>query len=195
MANGIAGDEQGDIRHHGGVEKAVHHYPADHYAYWCERQVHIDGREPGPGAFGENLVTHGLTEADVCIGDIYCLGQATVCVSQPRQPCWRLNVRFGDPDMARKVQQSQRTGWYYRVLEPGFIAPGDPLERIERPHPDWPLSRILEMFYDDPLNREALSDLLAVEALAESWRGLIGRRLEKNEVERWAPRLDTPAKA
>lgn len=191
--SGIHGDEQGDKRHHGGGDKAVHQYPADHYRAWQAEGTRVDRRDPGPGAFGENLVTYGMTEADVCIGDVFRLGSAMLEVSQARQPCWRLNVRFGDPGMARQVQDSGRTGWYYRVLEPGHARAGDTLECVERPHPQWPLSRILDLFYRDPLNTAELEVLLDLPALAESWRGLVRRRIERGVVEDWQRRLRTPS--
>lgn len=84
---GLDGDEQADLSVHGGPEKAIHHYPFDHYASWrgMRSSVSLDA----PGAFGENISTYGLTEETVCIGDQFQLGTAVVEVSQPRQPCWK----------------------------------------------------------------------------------------------------------
>ncbi len=107
---GFAGDEQADRKHHGGPDKAVHHYAFDHYALWA---AEIGPRDvlARPGAFGENLSTRGIAERDVCIGDVFTLGGATLQVSQSRQPCWKLNARFGFRKMSARVQQSGRTGW------------------------------------------------------------------------------------
>ena len=117
---GFDSDQQGDPVHHGGPQKAVHHYAFEHYAAWQRELKAIDGvRNLAIGGFGENLSTLGLTEANVAIGDIFTLGDAVIQVSQPRQPCWKLGVRFNLAGMARKVQASGRTGWYYRVLQPG----------------------------------------------------------------------------
>ncbi len=185
---GLAGDEQGDTIRHGGPEKAVHHYPFDHYAAWTGDL----GPHPllaGPGAFGENFSTLGLTEATVAIGDVFRLGTALIEVSQGRQPCWKLNERFGRPDMARLVQSSGRTGWYYRVLEPGSVSPDDRLVLQERRAPDWTLARIWHTFYIDPLNREELAGIAALDRLAEGWRGHAARRLQSNTVEDWTRRL------
>ena len=107
---------------HGGPEKAVHHYPFDHYEAWRTELGDI-GLLRQPGAFGENLSAVGLTEADVAVGDVFRLGSAIVEVSQGRQPCWKLNERFGQPTVAKSVQASGRTGWYYRVIETGLVAP------------------------------------------------------------------------
>lgn len=190
--DGLAGDEQGDRRHHGGPEKALHHYAAEHYATWRLELRQRPASRLHPGAFGENVSTLGLTEANVCVGDVFRLGSATVQVSQARQPCWKLNLRFGLPDMAAHVQHSGRTGWYYRVLEAGAVAPGDAFTLIERPCPDWPLARVLHFFFVEPLDRAALEAIAALNALSPSWRELAARRLASNQVESWSGRLATP---
>lgn len=189
---GFAGDRQGDTVRHGGSEKAVHHYPFDHYAAWRsdfgQHALLITS-----GAFGENISTANLTEDTVAIGDVFTLGTAVVEVSQGRQPCWKLNERFGRPDMARRVQSTGRTGWYYRVLTTGIVTPEDRLTLIERRSPDWTLRRIWRAFYVDPLNRTELAGIAALERLAGGWRGHAARRLESNRVEDWTRRLDSPA--
>ncbi|SLN26905.1 MOSC domain-containing protein [Oceanibacterium hippocampi] len=192
---GLAGDAQGDTGRHGGPEKAVHHYPYEHYALWRREAPGLAALLPREGAFGENLSTEGLTEADVCIGDVYRLGTALVQLSQGRQPCWRLNERFGEPAMARRVQETGRTGWYYRVLEEGRVRAGDRMTLVERPAEGWTLQRIMDVLYRDTLNREVLARLVDMPLLAESWRNLARRRLEQQAVEDWSPRLETPAAA
>ena len=136
-----------------------------------------------------------MTEADVCIGDIYRLGTALVEVSQARQPCWRLNERFGNAVMARRVQDTGRTGWYYRVLEEGRVGSGDRLELLDRPAMEWPLSRILHLLYRDTLNTDELTQLAQLSTLTESWRLLARHRLERNAVEDWSRRLNSPEEA
>ncbi|QRI63955.1 MOSC domain-containing protein [Shinella sp. PSBB067] len=186
---GFAGDRQGDPVRHGGPEKAVHHYPFEHYAGWA-RDLGGHPLLDGPGAFGENLSTSGLAEDTVAIGDVFRLGAALIEVSQGRQPCWKLNERFGRTDMARLVQSTGRTGWYYRVLEPGIVAPQESLVLEERRAPEWTLARIWRAFYVDTLNRAELSGIAALERLAEGWRNHARRRLESNRVEDWSKRLD-----
>jgi MOSC domain-containing protein YiiM len=190
---GLQGDQQADRRVHGGPEKALHHYPRDHYAGWAAELPQCEARLAKAGAFGENLSTSGLSETEICIGDICRLGTALVQVSQARQPCWKLNVRFDVPDMALRVQSSGRTGWYYRVLEEGDVAAGDRLELVERPHPDWPLARLLTLLYHDKLNIPALQQVAALAVLAESWRKIARRRLETAVVEDWSKRVSIPA--
>jgi MOSC domain-containing protein YiiM len=189
---GLSGDAQGDSRHHGGPEKAVHHYPFDHYAHWRAEHPDLAWRLAQPGAFGENISTDGLIEADVCIGDIYRLGTALVQVSQGRQPCWRLNERFDDPRMARRVQERGRTGWYYRVLEAGHVAAGDMISLVECPAEGWTLERVLHVLHRDTLNAESLARLAELPQLAASWRDLARRRLDSRAVENWSRRLETP---
>lgn len=189
---GLAGDEQGDRIAHGGVEKAVHHYAFDHYAMWRGELGSPCAVLDAPGAFGENFSTLGITEADVCIGDVFEVGDAVLQVSQARQPCWKLDVRFDERGMARKVQRSGRTGWYYRVLRAGEAAAGDAMRLIERPHPCWTLERLLHVFYVDMLNYEALREIAAIDALAPGWRKLAARRVEAQCVESWARRLGEP---
>ncbi len=193
-AHGLDGDAQGDTRHHGGAEKAVHLYPSDHYAVWRSASPEAIERLR-PGAFGENLVVAGLTEADVCIGDLFSLGEATVQLSQGRQPCWKLNVRFGVRDMARRVQQSGRTGWYFRVIDPGDVRPGDWLSLTSRPNESWPLSRVNAIIYSKTLDRALLQELADLPGLSASWRRLARRRLARQDVEDWDARLRGPARS
>ncbi len=186
---GLSGDAQADRRVHGGPEKAVHHYALDHAAAWRADLPGLPDLLERPGAFGENISTHSLTEHDVCVGDLWRAGSALLQVSQARQPCFKLNLRFGVSDMARRVQASGRTGWYYRVIEEGFVAAGDALDLVERPHPDWPLSRLLHHFYVDRLDAAALREIAGLAALTESWRSLAARRLASGAVEDWRRRL------
>jgi len=187
---GLAGDEQGDLRVHGGKDKAIHHYPREHYAQWRAEL----GEHPllqAPGAFGENFSSHGLTEAEVCLGDRFRAGTAVLEVSQGRQPCWKLNDRFAVKDMSLRVQQSGRTGWYYRVLEEGVVAAGSAFELVARPWPQWSVARLSAVLFDRQVNAEVIRQCLEL-PLAPSWRRTLERRLEKAEVEDWSSRLQGP---
>ncbi len=185
---GFEGDGQGDLVKHGGPEKAVHHYPFDHYASWAA-DIGPHALLSRPGAFGENISTVGLTEDTVAIGDVFELGTATIEVSQGRQPCWKLNERFGTSGMAKSVQATGRTGWYYRILSAGIVCPEDRLRLVSRKSPDWTVTRIWRAFYVDTLNGAELARLAEVSALAEGWRNHALRRLQTNTVEDWTRRL------
>jgi MOSC domain-containing protein YiiM len=192
--DGLVADTQADRRVHGGIEKAVHHYPRDHYAAWRADL----GDHPlleAPGAFGENLSTLGIVEADVCLGDEWRLGGARLQVSQGRQPCFKLALRFGRKDMPRLLQASGRTGWYYRVLECGDVRVGDVLELAARPHPEWPLTRATRVLYERMLDHGELRAMASLPSLAESWRTLAERRLARGVVEDWTRRLEGPESA
>ena len=184
---GLVGDAQADLENHGGVDKALHHYPFDHYAAWR------DALGPHPlfavGGFGENLSTTGWTEANIHLGDIVRLGAVTLEVSHGRQPCWKLNARFGRKKMALDVQTTGRTGWYYRVLEPGLVRPGDAMRIVDRPHEDWPLRRLIDLLYkrsEDPAATEALSEM---PVLAADWRSIFRKRHLSRRTEDWTSRL------
>ena len=186
-AEGLAGDEQGDRRVHGGIHKAVHHYPYEHYLRWREQLGALSLLER-PGAFGENISTQGLSEAQLCLGDVLRCGDVLLEVTQTRQPCWKLNDRFAIPDMALRVQRSGMTGWYYRVLEPGTLQAGQFLTLEHRPFPRWPLSRVLEVLYQRTLDQAALLELGEL-PLVPNWQKLVERRLSQNSVEDWNKRL------
>ncbi len=198
-ANGLEGDHQADLKNHGGRDKAVHHYAREHYAYWLEQLPHRPAVLQEAGAFGENISTRGITEADVCIGDIYAVGDVVLEVSQARQPCWKLNARFEHKSMAMAVQTTRFSGWYYRVLREGEISPGDSLTLQERPHEGWPLTRLMSIIYDKSKDRADLRAMADLEVLASSWRSLARKRLDTNKVEDWDRRLwthyDKPKKA
>jgi len=187
---GLAGDEQADLRAHGGEFKAVHCYAWSHYEQWRREQ-------PGqalfdqPGAFGENLSLDGIDEAGVCIGDRWRIGSALFTLTQGRQPCFKLNLRFAVADMAAQVQLNLRTGWYFGVHEPGWVQAGDACELVARPHPGWTVARLLALIRDRETRPEVLDDTLAL-PLPPSWRRLFERRLQSGQIEEWQARLQGP---
>jgi MOSC domain-containing protein YiiM len=189
--DGLAGDEQGDRRVHGGPDKAVHCYPWSHYAGW-RQEIPGNALLAQPGAFGENFSVEGMDETSVCLGDRWACGSAAFEISQGRQPCWKLNDRFGTPDMSRRVQDSLRTGWYLRVLAPGAVAAGDTITLLARPYPDWPIARLLRAIHDRTCDPALLADILAL-PLPASWHRLFAGRFESGQVESWTARLDGPS--
>ena len=175
---GIVGDMVADTRVHGGPDMAVHQYPRDHYEWWESRL----GPHPllrGANAFGENIVASGLTEDEVHIGDRFRIGTAVLEVSQPRQPCWKIDHRFGTNGMVSAIAASHRSGWYYRVVENGTAKAGDTLERIETGHEDWPVSRLFAKIYDKAhrAGRDELLAIAALEKLSEAFREKIRKAI------------------
>ncbi|WP_027389145.1 MOSC domain-containing protein [Chrysiogenes arsenatis] len=189
---GLDGDQQADRRNHGGQEKALHHYPAEHYAAWRSELPEVIHNRLVVGGFGENISTQGLTESNVCVGDRFRFGTALIEVSQARQPCWKLNIRFAHPSMSKLVQETGRTGWYYRVLEEGSVAPGDTITLFERPYATWPIARLIHLLFHNTLDREGLQAMQQLAVLPESWRQLAQNRLQRGAVESWQSRLETP---
>ncbi|QAY76206.1 MOSC domain-containing protein [Sphingosinicella sp. BN140058] len=185
---GLQGDAQGDRKHHGGPDKAVHHYPRDHYRAW-RSELGDHALLAGSAAFGENIATFGVTEAEVAIGDKFRLGSAIVEISQGRLPCYRVDLRFERRGTALRMQETGRTGWYYRVLEAGDVAPGDNLIRLDRVAPEWTLERIRRILFVDMLDLGDLRALAGLALLPESWRRIAEQRLITGQVEDWTPRL------
>ncbi|WP_310392690.1 MOSC domain-containing protein [Hymenobacter sp.] len=170
----LAGDEQADQRNHGGPDQALCVYPGIHYAQWSARL----GQRLGAGSFGENLTLAGSpTEADVCIGDVFRFGEATVQVSQPRSPCWKIARRWQSPLLPQWLQDSGFTGWYMRVLTPGHAGPTDHLELTARPHPEWPVLRANAAKYNQRHDQALVAALAACPALGQRWRDKLQNRL------------------
>jgi MOSC domain-containing protein YiiM len=124
----LDGDQQADLKVHGGPDKAVYCYPAEHYAAWSgELGLPLDF-----GSFGENLTLSGLREAALHIGDVLSIGEAVLQVSQPRLPCFKLGIKLGDQRFIARFLQQRRCGFYCRVLQEGMIEPRQSIEIVER---------------------------------------------------------------
>jgi MOSC domain-containing protein YiiM len=175
---GLAGDDQADKLHHGGPDMAVHVYPLDHHAFW--RESLGDHRLlDDPGAFGSNLAISGMTEADLAIGDRFRLGGALLEVSRPRQPCWKIEHRFGAGGMVKAILQSGRAGWYFRVLGEGSAEAGDMLEPVEPSGSGWTVARTFAALYSPQFEDRdpALRELVELAPLAPGLRAQIAARL------------------
>lgn len=183
---GLAHDEQGDSQFHGGPDRALHHYPREHYQAWQQRYPQVAWQAP---AFGENLSSLGLLESQVCIGDIFRWGETLLQVSQPRSPCHRLGRRWLLADLPLATQQSGRCGWFYRVLRPGLASVEAPLELVQRSYPGLTVAQAIRSFFHFPLERAGLHQLVHCEALSERWRQAAARRLASDRIEDWSARL------
>lgn len=170
---GLEGDEQADLQHHGGPDKAVCVYPGEHYPHWQQRL----GKPLGYAAFGENFTTSGLTEQDVCVGDVFKVGQAVVQISQPRQPCFKLAARHAEPKLTLWVQESGLTGWYFRVLRPGDVRAGARLKLLARPVDPVTIAEANRVMHRDKHDVPAIERLLGQEAISRSWRATLEKRL------------------
>lgn len=185
---GLAGDEQADRQNHGGLDKAVLAYSAEHYADWdaiLGRSVATGNRlasgfawsRTAFGAFGENLTIAGLDESTVCVGDRWQAGAVVFEVSQPRQPCWKLGRRWQLPDLPKQVIQNGKSGWYLRVVVEGELAAGAAFELVDRPNATWTIARMNRLFFHDRKNTADLATLANLPALSAAWREGILERL------------------
>src|ERR1700686_3836447 len=149
----IEGDRQSDLSVHGGPEKAVYAYPAEHYPYWRRE---LPNAELPWGAFGENFTTEGLLEDEVWIGDRYRVGTVELVVTQPRMPCYKLAIRFNRPDMVKRFLQSRRSGFYLAVEREGEIGAGDAIERFARDERRLTVADVVALYATDSANQPLL---------------------------------------
>lgn len=172
---GMAGDAQADRRYHGGPDKAVLAYSADHFDTW---RMDTGREDISGGAFGENLTVTGQSEADVCIGDAWRIGDVLLEVTQPRQPCWKLGRRWRLPELPKRVIARGWTGWYFRVLEEGTLKAGEQLQLERRAHPDWTIlaaNRVMYARRDSDI--AAVRDLISLPELSQAWKDELGERV------------------
>jgi MOSC domain-containing protein YiiM len=175
-ATNLVGDGQADLKNHGGVDKAILAYSADHYPKWRSEL-----RMPGMphGAFGENLTVAGWSEESVCIGDRFRIGEVMFEVSQPRQPCWKLARRWRMHELTALVVRNGRTGWYLRVLEQGWIEAGMPAVLLERTNSQWSIARANHILHHCKNDLALTLELADVPCLANAWVSELRERAER----------------
>jgi len=170
----LDGDRQADLSVHGGPDKAVYCYPAEHYAYWRDELKRTD---LPCGMFGENFTVEGMLEHETNIGDRFRIGSAVVMVTQPRMPCYKLGIKFGRDDMLKKFLSSLRSGFYFSVLEEGAVAAGDEIELLERDPNNITVTDITKLYSTEKTNNELKRRAIKVEALPASWRNYFLKQL------------------
>ena len=171
----LDGDEQSDLTVHGGEYKSVYVYPSEHYAYWRDQ---LPGVELPWGVFGENLTIEGLLETDVFIGDRIGIGTAEFQVTQPRQPCFKLGIRFGREDMLRRFVVSGRSGFYVSIVKEGDVGRGDAIRVIRRQHDSVSVSEMFALKMGGAASQDAMRRAASLDALSPSWREHFRSRLE-----------------
>jgi MOSC domain-containing protein YiiM len=176
-SEGFEGDEQADRKLHGGPDKAVCCYPAEHVPHWEE----LLGEHLPPGSFGENLRLEGLVETGAHIGDTFELGGAVVQVSQPRGPCFKLAARWGSRRLPNLMAKEGRSGFYLRVLRSGSVRAGDELRLVER-RSDVSVADVLRVTYVQRDDAELVASVMEVPELAEQWRAALRALLRRQIV-------------
>lgn len=152
---GFAGDGQADLQNHGSPDQAALIYATDHYPGW-EAKL---GQALAPGAFGENLTATGAMETEFCVGDILQIGDAITQITQPRQPCYKLGYKLGEPRLVDWIIAIGQGGSYCRVLTEGRVASGATIEVIER-HPDRiSIATVNDLIYDRVQDRDLVAHL------------------------------------
>lgn len=178
----IGGDRQSDLRVHGGPYKAVYSYPGEHYEFWRRE---LPEMTLAYGMFGENLTTEGLIESGVFIGDQFRAGSALLQVTQPRMPCFKLQIRFGRADMVKRFWQSGRSGIYFSVIEEGDVAAGDSIERELAGPERVSVADVVNLYRGEETSAELLQRALRT-PLAGSWK----RDLQERAGESRQARID-----
>ena len=170
----LDGDRQADLTVHGGPDKAVYGYPVEHYDYWRARVPQVPATL---GAFGENLTTRGVLETDLNIGDQVRIGTALLQVSQPRMPCYKLQVRFDRDDMTKLFAVSRRSGFYFSVIEEGEVKAGDAIEIVKQDEHGVSVADVNGMYYARKIDRDLMARALQVPALTAESRSMLLSRV------------------
>lgn len=184
---GLEGDEQAEKKIHGGPDRALCHYPREHYVHWARELPQQADLFCAP-AFGENLSTEGLTEKNVYIGDIFRWGEALIQVTQPRSPCFKLNYHFAVSDMAQLMQNSGKTGWLYRVVAGGRVSGDAPLTLVSRLS-DVSVHEAGVIAWQMPFDDEQYHRLLSAAGLSVSWSRTMQKRRLSRKIEDNSRRL------
>ena len=173
----LAGDEQSDLRVHGGAEKAVYVYPDEHYAFW---RAELPGVELDFGAFGETLTSAGLLESEVSIGDRLRIGSAEFQVTQPRVPCFKLGLRFGRPELVKLFLRAGRSGFYLSVLCEGELGAGDAIERIPVATSSLSVAEVAALYAGRVTDRARMRLASELAGLPQGWRDGFREALERS---------------
>src|ERR1051326_172724 len=171
----LDGDRQADLTVHGGPEKAVYAYPAEHYDFWKRE---LPDMELPWGIFGENFTTEGMLETETNVGDKFRIGSAEVIVTQPRMPCYKLGIRFGRTDIIKRFLKSERSGFYFSVLKEGEVGAGDEIELLEKNASGVRVVDVTRLYSSDKRNVDLMRRAIATEALPDSWREYFRKKIE-----------------
>ncbi|MCF8461694.1 MAG: MOSC domain-containing protein [Flavobacteriales bacterium] len=170
-AEDVVDDAVVDRKHHGGVDMAVYAYSANHYSYW---KAQFPKSDWSLGMFGENLTIDGLDEASIHIGSIYQVGEAEIQVCQPRQPCYKLGIRFGTQAVLKKYINLSYSGVYFRVMKPGFVNVGDELKLISTEPKSPTIAAVFSlMYHKNEADLESIEKAIHCQVLPQGVREMI----------------------
>ncbi|PHM59463.1 6-hydroxyaminopurine reductase [Xenorhabdus sp. KK7.4] len=184
---GLEGDEQAEARFHGGPDRALCHYPMEHYLFW-KRQFPELMELFVPPLFGENISTEGMTEESVYIGDIFQWGEAIIQVTQPRSPCYKLNIITGIENFAAIMQDRGYCGWLYRVISSGVTCAGEPIKLLSR-NSDVSVKEAISIAFHSPFDEEQYRRLMGAAGQSASWNLTMQKRILLGKIENFSHRL------
>lgn len=173
--DGFKGDDVADKKHHGGADRAVCVYPREHYDYWEE----TFGSALPAAPFGENITVTHMTEKEVCIGDIYRIGETVIQVTQGRMPCVTINKQTKNNELLKQMIETGYTGYLCRVIEPGGITSGTEVELVERGPGEVTVFESHIAYYHDQKNIELIRKVISVDVLADRWKSRLTERLNR----------------
>jgi len=174
-SDGVRGDTIGNPKVHGDAQKAAYLFSQDEYGYWQHQYPDLDW---GHGMFGENLTVERLDETSLMMGSTYKIGEARVQITTPREPCFKLGIRFGDQEIVQKFISRGYPGSYVSVIKPGWIRPGDPMELLESPENSLSIAEFYRMWYATSKDPEVLEKALSIPWLSDE---------KKKQLLRWMP--------
>lgn len=173
--SGLEGDQQANLKVHGGVNKAVYGYPNEHFEFWNEQRSDL---EFYPGVFGENLSTSGLDEENVCVGDIFQIGEVTLSVTTPRMPCKKLGIKMKDKGFIKEFLKSERTGFYFKVLEEGEIEAGDNIQKVGDDGYGLSIRELVKLYTTHKHDISLLTKAAKSPTLQEDWRRDFAKKIQ-----------------
>ncbi|MCU0476072.1 MAG: MOSC domain-containing protein [Anaerolineae bacterium] len=171
----LAGDQQADLKNHGGEHQAVMAYSAEHYDLW---RAELPDTAWAYGGFGENFTISGQDEHSVCIGDVYTVGDARLEVSAQRLPCWKLARRWDMKDLTARVERNKRSGWYMRVLQEGAVEAGMSVRLVARPYPNLTIHTVHTVIDSMEDHAETAAELAACPAFKPSFAAYVRAKLD-----------------
>ncbi len=175
----LDGDGQADLWGHGGAFRAVYVYSIENYEYWMSE---LGRSEFTHGQFGENFTVEGMLDDEICVGDIFRVGDAIVEVSQPRIPCYKLAMKMGIDGFQNRFLESGRVGFYFRVLEEGEVGADDTIELVHRDPKAMTVREVSSLLFFDRSDLDGAEQALSIPALSHGWKGSFEERLVKAET-------------
>lgn len=182
----LAGNEQADSKHHGGLDKTLYAMPLEHICHW---RTTFSIPDLPFGGLGENLTTMGAVESEICIGDRFQLGEAVVEVSQPRLPCWKIGRCWGKPEFGERMEEAGHSGWYFRTIQEGSFSLANDLVLLQRVQPDWTVAEVFNIITHPLEHKQRAAKLLNVPEAASSMKASLAEVLESGIYPDQSPRL------